>query len=687
MHGITLDQEDIKRLVAYFTILQKMDQEAKRAAQSERPNEKQKDKKGKLNYDKKARLTAGPLLLWIISYILRHLKNMIDTVVLLLNSDTYIITNPERFIPSARWALETSRGRHGIISKQNPTAKELRAGIYKPRLTLSHRVSINGRYDTILKVELSLPKLLFGNNIDELRLKDFVPLTQTLVTVLATMGVLTTAQALAQAPMSKVHYSKNIVLTDGSTPHYYISKIKEANIKFSLDVNQTDYRNDGHSFKWHCNSYEVAFYDKMHDLPDHIKTKRSQRKKFELLRMEVRLNKRQKMQALFKTLGIKTNLTLKSMFKPATAKKVLLHYLDEVESKRPALLDYKADDKALLAALLVHNPTMTSKQILYIYGLKKALEVVSTRELRSMFEKSAQRSWSRLMADVQKVKLPTTHNQFDSVRGQLVKFKPLKTLKEFQMNYAEENQNNPPKNLPHKSQTLRLKIKISEIEYIIGTLSFNVKGNQFYYLIDWPKESGDLQLCLNNNEQTSRVNKISFHKNAIHIKVEVSSPTGFIEKKLEKIDQQLLPENNEAKILYVENFILKNQPSVILPQNTNLKIDYSPDHTRIITTIPQAIDFSLIFLLIPNTCSVEDLLMSHAIIFNNTTISLSTFKKPGHSISRIIAFDGYDLLIFTTPYAPEPNFSNNLTPSGPLRIFNYTAPLQSLIKIFEKINS
>jgi len=120
--------------------------------------------------------------------------------------------------------------------------------------------------------------------------------------------------------------------------------------------------------------------------------------------MEVRLNKRQKMQALLKSLGIKTNLTLKSMFKPATAKKILLYYLDEVKSKRPALLDYKADDKALLAALLVYNPTMTHKQILQVYGLKKALEVVNIRELRSMFGRLAQRSLFRLMADAQKVR-------------------------------------------------------------------------------------------------------------------------------------------------------------------------------------------------------------------------------------------------------------------------------------------
>ena len=46
----------------------------------------------------------------------------------------------------------------------------------------------------------------------------------------------------------------------------------------SLDVNQTDYRNEGHSYKWHCNSYEVVFYDKIKDLE---KAKQSEKRAIE----------------------------------------------------------------------------------------------------------------------------------------------------------------------------------------------------------------------------------------------------------------------------------------------------------------------------------------------------------------------------------------------------------------------
>jgi len=296
----------------------------------------------------------------------------------------------------------------------------------------------------MLKIELSLPKLMFGNNFDELRYKDFAAVTKNLASTLQQMGVIATTDSLSQAPISAIHYSKNIPLTDGSTPYHFINKIKEANIKLSLDVNQTDYRNDGHSYKWHCNTYEVAFYDKILDLEKAKKnTKRAvekdsdiqlklydtfqKRKKFEVLRIEVRLNKRQKIKQLFKTLNITPDLIFKKLFKPAIAKKVLLHYLKELESRRSALLDYNPpNDKALLTALILNNPTMRPKQTLQLFGLKKALAIVTTRELRMMFAKCNPRSWYRLMADVKDVNLPRASSPFNIIREHREKFDALK---------------------------------------------------------------------------------------------------------------------------------------------------------------------------------------------------------------------------------------------------------------------
>lgn len=369
---------------------------------------------------------------------------MIDSIVLLLASDMYRISEPDKFTPSARWINNPMLITSGIRSKQNTTKKELRNGIYKPYLTLSNHVSYNGLRDITLKVELSLPKLFFGDNFQELHHKDFAALNSLLAERLSSMGVIVDEDTLAHAPVAAIHYSKNIVLQDGSTPYHYLQKIKEANISLRLDTNETDYRNDGHCYKWHCNSYEVVFYDKIKELEKakndskravekdgalqlKLLDRLSRRHKCEVLRMEVRLNKRQKLKQLFTKLNIKANLTFKSLFKPAIAKKVLLHYLDEIESKRPALLDYKAkSDEALLAALCLNNPELGCKQILQMLGLKKALELHTPRELRVLFSRAHKRSWYRLMADAKKVKLPITNSPFEIVREQIVKFKPCK---------------------------------------------------------------------------------------------------------------------------------------------------------------------------------------------------------------------------------------------------------------------
>lgn len=248
------------------------------------------------------------------------------------------------------------------------------------------------------------------------------------------------SQELAKAPVSVVHYSKNIKLTDGSTPYHYINKLKESNMRMSLDVNQTNYRNEGHSYKWHCNSYEIVFYDKIKDLEKaKLSDKRAiekdnaiqlnffpklakRKKKFEVLRMEVRLNKRQKMKPLFAKLGIKSDLTLKSLFKRALSKKVLLHYLNELESKRIPILDYKIEnDKAFLTDLVFANPGLSIRKILQIYGIYKARELLEVNELNSLFAKQ-RTNLTKLMKEA-KIIFSTTYSYYAPFRKLIIKLK------------------------------------------------------------------------------------------------------------------------------------------------------------------------------------------------------------------------------------------------------------------------
>jgi len=98
---------------------------------------------------------------------------MIDTIILTLVEGSFEITNPDAFTPSAQWAMDGEYKLRGILSKQNPTKQELASGIYKPRLTLFQRAITLSGIKTLLKIELSLPKIYFGNNFEELTEKQF----------------------------------------------------------------------------------------------------------------------------------------------------------------------------------------------------------------------------------------------------------------------------------------------------------------------------------------------------------------------------------------------------------------------------------------------------------------------------------------------------------------------------------
>ena len=374
---------------------------------------------------------------------------MIDTIVLILKQGMFTIMEPDRFEPSARWLKDDSislGGRGYTPSKQNPTPAELKNGIYKPRLTLTKRMNGYRNYEITLKIEFSLPKLIYRNNFDELEDKDFESIVEKLRLVLKDMGVIVFTIKLEEALVSAVHYSKNIPLTDGSTPYHYIKKIAEANIKLSLDVNQTDFRNDGHSYKWHCNSYEVAFYDKLKDLRTaKISEKRAierdnaiqlnlfdtlqEKKPFEVLRMEVRLGTRQKIRQIIKSIGLDIAPTFKSLFSSQISQRILLCYLHEMESRRPTLLDYQnGKPKELLADLIINNPTLGPKRTLQLFGLKQAMELIGMREIRVLFNKYTDRSWYRLVADANKIKLPIAKDIFGTIRTHLTQFKPLKLV-------------------------------------------------------------------------------------------------------------------------------------------------------------------------------------------------------------------------------------------------------------------
>ncbi len=377
---------------------------------------------------------------------------MIDTIVLTLKTGMYTILEPDKFSPSTRGLTDATAGyyrlggRSNITCKQNPTPDELKRGIYKPRLTVTKRINREGNFETPLKIEFSIPKLIYGNNFDELTDADFPAVTQKLKIILKNMGVYLFEKYLINAPVSAVHYSKNIVLTDYTTPYTYIEQLTKLNINKRLDTNRTDFRNEGHSFKYRANSFEIVFYDKIKDLQQaKISEKRAEekdnalqldlfdilirQKPLEVLRVEIRLNKRQKINQILKLIGKEVEPTFVNLFNQDTAKRVLLHYINEIEEAYPPLLTYQYDSpKKFFTGFLTANPKLKLTPALKMLGLRALLDEIGIREFREMTKRYGNSIWYSLNKEMKKLGKTDEISVFSLLRKQITEFVPVKLL-------------------------------------------------------------------------------------------------------------------------------------------------------------------------------------------------------------------------------------------------------------------
>lgn len=366
---------------------------------------------------------------------------MIDTIVLNLKRNMFVVLDKAKFYPLSQSAGD-SFFRKWV---RNPSKRETNIYGYLPKLTYIERPA-----ESVLKVEFSAPKLIFGNNFDELEDKDFEKLIIKLKQQLKLLGVNVFESLLINTPISAIHYSKNIPLTDGSSPYVYLKEIKRANINLRLDFNQSDFRNEGHSLKFRTNSFEITFYDKVKDLEKaKISEKRAiekdnfiqlglfegireirKIKPLEILRMEIRLNQPQKIRQVLRKTGLETELTFQNLFKKKIARKVLLYYLDQIESSYPKLLYFKPKTaKDFIAQFMIDNPKTKLKDPFVAFGFYKTLEEITTREIRELLKKYPEWAWYRFYKKINRFDYPkTTLSVFEPIKNSIEEFKPFKLV-------------------------------------------------------------------------------------------------------------------------------------------------------------------------------------------------------------------------------------------------------------------
>ncbi|MBI4086443.1 hypothetical protein HY416_00460 [Candidatus Kaiserbacteria bacterium] len=370
---------------------------------------------------------------------------MIDTVILSVPRDK-VITLDETARGVAPWDLHERTQSYSVYVK-NPSSKDKATGLSFPRLTGWRRRNYGGigGWTSVLKIEFSVAKLLYKNNVDELEDGQFALVVDTLLDRLDRMGVRIQRQDIELAEVRAVHYAKNIELTSGYTSLYALGELGKVNITKRLDMTKTRFVNDGESLCFYAKSHSVVLYDKIADLRKNqkravdLEQTAYQMSLFpslnnvrEILRLEVRLSEKRKMSSVFQKLGIPENPTFKDVFCAKKSQMVVRHYWDTmIEGNSLLLFSHSLTAKDLLKQILIARPDAKATKPIYLAGLVLlAREGNGLRELRTILAKrSNDRLWYRLRTDLADTTAGLDRLRprewYDQVKGALESYQPV----------------------------------------------------------------------------------------------------------------------------------------------------------------------------------------------------------------------------------------------------------------------
>lgn len=338
---------------------------------------------------------------------------MIDTVKLSLdvNPDIFVDNkNLEGF--SSSHIIGAGRSRNVAI---NPKISAVQEHGYLPRLTLRHKTTTHGSFSHQLFVEFSAPKLLFGNNLEELTDNDLEPLLQRLQETLHLLtGYRFDIDTLRNANVSTWHVSKNFVFRDYTTCLAVIEALSKADMSKAYDIQRTTYKH-GEALQFHTNTLDVTFYDKVAELRQSKKSPKRSVEKYatkqielldvleklkplDVLRFEIRLSNRTRVKSTFRDLG---EWTFESLFSASTSQALLKKHWDTISNS----LDFISLDTdkpwSVFQNVINENPSIKTAEALRLVGCLVIANQVGARTLQAQITKtSGQHVWYRIRPSI-----------------------------------------------------------------------------------------------------------------------------------------------------------------------------------------------------------------------------------------------------------------------------------------------
>ena len=342
-----------------------------------------------------------------------------DTVIIkIFGADKFKIANKSWFLP------EISRRQFYELT---PTEKQsdrmyLRRFILQPPmisgylpkvdiLEVLNKDASDVRY--VLRAEFSVPKLIYGNSLQEVSSNDLEKTLYAFKKALGNAGITVESTTIASARVSAAHFCKNVLLPREIRMQEILMELARTDISKVVDVTKKEFKHGGQSLQIYSGTREWAFYDKIADaMRPKIKRKYKQRvgqergiierhqlQEQEVFRFEYRIKLAQSVEkCINEALGRKpkTPVLFRDLFTHDLCRLVLLKAWRELIQRPENQLALLAPLEGLglfdhiIAEALKKDGAHSMNHALISYGLASAIRDHGAKEVR----RAILRGWS-----------------------------------------------------------------------------------------------------------------------------------------------------------------------------------------------------------------------------------------------------------------------------------------------------
>ena len=256
-----------------------------------------------------------------------------------------------------------------------------------------------------LQAAFSVPKLLFGNSVEEVSEDDLERVVAAFRKALRSAGIEIGEDAIKNARVSTAHFCKNVLLPRDIRMQEIIAELKRVDISKAVDITEMEYKHGGQVLHAYSKTVSRVFYDKVLDAT-RTKGKRKDKGRMELeralidryglgrreiFRYEYRLPKNQTLKSVVNSVlgrDYITPILFKDLFTPNLCKTVLLKSWRDLIQRPENQLSLLApkDDHALLLHLMAgahkRSAAHSMNRAFISYGLTLAVREYGAKEVR-----------------------------------------------------------------------------------------------------------------------------------------------------------------------------------------------------------------------------------------------------------------------------------------------------------------